>query len=67
MIQRAAEDRAPPPPGPQAPVELPTVESPWATPSPASRDEAMDVGQVADRVYDLLVARLARERESRGL
>jgi hypothetical protein len=61
IIQRQAG--APDTPPPQDPPSV--MDAPPAT--PADPGSQMDVGRLANQVYDLLVQRLARERERRGL
>jgi hypothetical protein len=66
-VRRAADAAPPasPPSGPPTPPAVPPVETPPPeTPAPAQ--PPVDVAAVAERVYDLIRDRLARERERKG-
>jgi hypothetical protein len=59
VVRRAPESASAAAADAAADVELPVATAAEATPS-------VDVGRVADQVYELLVSRLARERRQRG-
>ena len=63
-LQRAVA-AATPPDAIEASVPLPFASA--APANPSSSSSSFDVGQVADRVYHMLVDRLAGERSRRGM